>query len=478
MPPSGHKSSRPHAPLPPDGPRNLAWLALQQARRRTQFVDQALHESLDRPAAQPEHAALATELALGVVRHRLTLSRLISAVLQGQLSRISPPLRDVLFIGAYQLVWLDHVPHFAAVDQAVEQAKHLGGHKAAGLANAVLRQIIRHQQQPRCSFDQADPRRSVRVDYHRACLFDIDLFPDPRLDPVNYHSQATSHPPILVSRWLRHFGLARTAQICWAGQSKPPLCLRPNCLRVSPQQLTQQLQAEGLDTRYDAQRQSLFLVNPPPLRCLQALHNGLAQPQDPTAMAAARRLNPQPGQVVLDLCAAPGTKTTHLAELMQDRGLIIACDTSPPKLEQIQQNCRRLGITIVRTTLPHQLAELRARLDHLDAILLDVPCTNTGALARRPEARYRFNLNRLQSLADLQANLLDHAAALADRHTTILYSTCSIEPEENEHAIQQFCHRHPDWSLIDSLQTLPHCGPDPADWRDGGFLADLRQTAP
>jgi len=455
--------------------RDVALGALAASRQRRCFVDQALQDQPAFAQLAPADAALANELTLGVVRHRLTLWRVLSALLKGDPRRIRPAIGNVLLIGAYQLIWLDRVPGFAAVDQAVEQAKRIGGRKAGGLVNALLRELLRRQQQHRCRFDQADPRRCVRVDYQRGSLVDFDLLPDPREQPTEYLALATSHPVTLVGRWRRHFGLSQTRQVCWAGQFKPPLCLRANTLRIEPESLARQLTAEGHTVEFDQPRQAVWLVGGPPVPRIGAFAAGLCQPQDPTAMDVVRRADLQPGANVLDLCAAPGTKSTQMAEIMEHRGCVVACDVDERKLELIGQNAHRLGIDIVHTTLPDALCDWHERLGRFDVIFVDAPCSNTGVLARRPEARYRFSPRQLDSLVALQAQLLDRAAALADATTRIVYSTCSIEPEENEQAIQDFCVRHPDWRLVDSIQRLPSSGATCLDWQDGGFVAELRR---
>jgi len=468
-----YHGSRPTRSSP--GARDVALGALAGSRQRRCFVDQALQDQPAFAQLAPADAALANELTLGVVRHRLTLSRVLSALLKGDPRLVRPAIRDVMLIGAYQLIWLDRVPPFAAVDQAVEQAKRAGGRKAGGLVNAVLRELLRRQEQHRCRFDQADPRRCIRVDYQRGCLFDFDLLPDPHSQPVEHLSLATSHPATLVGRWRRHFGLPPTRQICWAGQFRPPLCLRPNALRIQPEALVRQLAGEGHTVEFDQSRQAVWVVAGPAVPGIGAFAAGLCQPQDPTAMDVVRRADLQPGMNVLDLCAAPGTKTTQMVEVMEHRGCVVACDVDDRKLDLIKQNAHRLGIDLVQTTLPEGVSDWRERLGRFDVIFVDAPCSNTGVLARRPEARYRFSPQRLRSLVALQAQLLDRAAALADATTRIVYSTCSIEPEENEQAIQNFCMRHQDWRLVDSVQRLPQVGPTCLDWQDGGFVAELRR---
>jgi len=480
--------------------RDVALAVLADARAGRRAAKRSLDELIERYRVAPADVGLAGEIVWGVMRHRLTLEAVLRPATEGRWDRVGSTLRHILLVAAYQLMWLDAVPAFAAVNEAVEQAKREGGRRAAGFVNAVLRFVQRHMLAREDRVPADDPRCCVPTAPARYCHFDMPVLPDPAAAPVAYLAAVTSHPEMLVRRWIKAFGPKAAEMICAAGTRRPPLILRPNVLRTDAVGLAERLRAEGCDVEIarlrngpsspekkdaavqppcDSSREHdavvLLAASPPSaaLPRLAAFRDGLFQPQDITAMQPVRAAGVRIGNVVLDLCAGYGTKATQAAEQMADGGLVIASDSDPGKLGALADNCRRLGITCVRTATPDELAAVVAAQRRLDVILVDVPCTNTGVLARRPEARYRFTPAALRALAATQARLLHRAAELARPQTRLCYSTCSLEKEENEGIVEDFCKRHRGWRVLRSQLTLPQCGTGPADWRDGGFFAVL-----
>ncbi|MFO0971996.1 MAG: transcription antitermination factor NusB [Phycisphaerae bacterium] len=404
---------------------------------RDGFLSDALDEAQRATPLSAADAGLAYELTLGVERHRLTLQRLLAPCLHGAWTRIDPRLRAILLVAAYQLAWLDRVPAYAAVDQAVEQARRFVSRKAAGLVNAVLRTMQRlcGPREPRPA--EVDPRHWVTVDFDAGLRFGEPVFPDPAENVVQYLAQSTSHPAELVTRWVANHGRAAAEQACRAGAARPPLVLRPNRLRIGGQELAARLRERGIAARCDAETGAVELARGVRVDELPEFQEGLCQPQDATAQAVWQLRPPEPGERVLDLCAGAGTKATHAAEWMQDCGVVAAQTRDAADAQGRGANAKRLGLTCVRRHEPGAIMLGGS----FDLILLDVPCSNSGTLARRPEARYRFaeRRDRLTPLTRVQDELLDQAVALAGRQTELLYSTCSIEPEENEARVAAFC---------------------------------------
>ena len=229
------------------------------------------------------------------------------------------------------------------------------------------------------------------------------------------------------------------------------------------------LAAEGVQTAPHVNGRSLVAAEWVSVRDLKAFREGLVQPQDPTATAVVVAAAPAPGSRVLDFCAAPGTKTTQLAETMDDRGAIMAVDVSADRIQRIEDNCRRLGVGIVTTALAEGVGSLEPR--SFDLALVDAPCSNTGVLARRAEARWRFDEERLLALAADQRILLGLAAQFVRRGGRLAYSTCSIEPEENEQVARWAAARAEGLEIRREELTLPAGAEDPRQWRDGGYLA-------
>jgi len=462
--------------LDTSGARDIAVEALRGGREQGRFAQDRLGRLIADRRPSAADAALATELTLGGVRHRLTLDHLISRFLHGRVNRLDSGLLAVLRVGAYQIVWLDRIPAFAAVDSAVEQGKQVAGRRAGGLVNAVLRRLLRHRLDEVLSEPPDQPRRCVRIGVARWRAFDTDLFGDPEADPVGYLSASTSHPAVLVRRWLAHFGRSRTEQICLAGGQRPPLVLRGNRRRIDVQTLLERLSSEGTVAVAAPSGDSVFVAEGPPARQMTAVAEGLCQPQDLTAQAPVVASPPAPGHKVLDLCAGLGTKTTQLAEHMDDRGLVLASDRSAEKVKWIEEACRRMGVSCVQTVLADRLENAAVRHGPFDLALVDVPCSNSGVLARRPAARYRITPSRLKELAAAQRGLLDQAAGFVRPGGRIVYATCSIEPEENEQVVASFLTRVTGWRLVDSRLTLPQVGRRLTDWRDGGFFAAMARS--
>ena len=462
----------PNQPMPPDPTirRNARDRALK-ALIRSYHGEAFCHDLLAAwQAAEPlrlADAALAAELAIGVSRHRLTCEHLAARFYRGRWLGLRLPLRTILALGVYQLCWLDRVPDHAAVDQAVRQAKRRGRGIAATV-NAVLRKLAQCRGPIIDRPNAPDPRRYLSLDARHGRLFNQSIFPDPARRPLDYLIAATSHPPWLVERWHRRFKPALCRQICQAGCRRPPLVLRPNATRIDAPTLLAKLSAAGHDATLCDDGRAVRLLGPTTAAQLPEITDGLCQPQDATAQAALRLTPPHPCDLLVDLCAGVGTKSTQAAEMMDDRGTVIATDLQEDKLPAIAAAARRLGLTIIQPTPIDQLnAAIAKQGKSPDLILVDAPCLNTGVLARRPEARYRTGRKALETIVKIQRDILHRARALAAPHTRIIYSTCSLEIEENEEQIQSFCATFPAWQILRQAFTLPN------QTRDGGYAAVL-----
>ncbi len=415
----------------------------------------------------PADAALAAELTLGVARRRITCENIAGHFFRGRWPGLRIPIRVVLAIAIYQLCWLDRIPTHAAVDQAVRQAKRYG-RGAANVVNAILRHVADARGEVIEKPIDPDPRRYLPIDSKRGRLFTEIIFPDPARKPLDHLVAVTGHPPWLVERWHRRFKPALCREICDAGIRRPPLVLRPNATRISAGDLLNRFLESGHRAECSPDGASVLLPNSSAVASLPEFQEGLCQPQDTTAQLALRLSPPRPGEFLLDLCAGLGTKSTQAAEIMNDSGIVLATDINPSKLDAVRSSAERLGLSIIRTT---PLDEIDAALNRIgrppDVVLLDVPCLNTGVLARRPEARYRAGANALRSIVQTQRDILRRAAALAGEHTRLIYATCSLEQEENEDQIAWFCSTFPGWRVVAQQLTTPDA------LHDGGFAAIL-----
>ena len=434
------------------------------------FCHDLLSDMQRRDPLLPADVALAAELAIGVARHRITCEHIAARFYRGRWLGLRVPVRVILALGVYQLCRLDRIPAHAAVDEAVRQAKRHGRGTSATV-NAVLRKVASQRGNVVDRPVEPDARRYLPLDADRGRVFAEPIFPDPARRPLEYLVAATGHPSWLVERWHRRFKPKICREVCDAGNRRPPLVLRPNPLRTTAPDLRDRLLADGLAAQLSEDGESVLLPAGPPASSIEPIRQGLCQPQDTTSQIPLRLGLPKPGEVVVDLCAGAGTKSTQAAEMMNDDGSVIATDIHEHKLAALDAAAERLGISIIRSTPKERLAAVLAECARPpDLILVDVPCLNTGVLARRPEARYRAGRKALDSIVALQATLLNEAQAMSGPRTRIIYATCSLEPEENEQQMGRFCEAFPAWKVDEERFTLP------AEDHDGGYAAVLIRT--
>ncbi len=424
--------------------RDLAAAVLRDAARSRRFVDEAL-EAPRASVPDRRDRALLTALVHGVARHRLTLDRLLEAA-SGRPA--DPELADVLRVGAFQLLFLTRVPPSAAVHEAVESARRLKP-AAAGFVNAVLRNLQRG-----LGGDVPLPRPGLEpLGLKRAPWGD---------DPVERLSVAHSHPDWLVRRWLGHgWSPERVEAICAAGNLPPVVQVWSN----SGESAAALLGAAGVAVE-ERPGGLVALAGAGDLAALEPFRDGRLRVQDEAAARVAPLLDPRPGELVLDACAAPGGKTAHLAAL---GARVVALDRSLDKAALVAASTRGLPAGRVRLLVAD--ARRPPLRGSFDAVLLDVPCSNTGVLGRRPDARWRIAPSDLARLRPLQDAILDAAAPLVRPGGRLVYSTCSLEPDENEQAVAAFLARHPEFRPGAELRV------DPAGGSGGGYARRLDRPA-
>ncbi len=415
---------------------------LRGRRARGPFVEQQLEQALDQARLAPADRALCRELVLGVVRWQATLDWLIARKTAGRTQK--PALQNLLRLGLYQLFWLDRVPDHAAVHETVELAKRGGFGPQAGFVNAVLRDYLREREVTERLLAELKTTQP-----HLGC----------------------SHPAWLVARWQQRWGAEKARQLLDWNNTPPNTFARVNTLQIDAGKLVERWRAE--DVEYDFVRRNWLeeklvfeLKVHPPLGQLPSFAEGWFYVQDPSTLLAVRELDPQPAESVLDLCAAPGGKTTYIAQLMRDEGRIVACDVSQERLKLIHENCARLGVTCVDPILISTLG--RRPSTHFDRVLVDASCSNTGVMRRRVDLRWRIRPEEIERLRAEQLNLLRQAAPLVKPGGVLAYSTCSLEPEENGKVVKQFLGAQPQFKLARERELLPF-----VDGVDGAYVAAL-----
>jgi len=449
-------------------------LAVDALRDRSGNVTAHLNRILDRDGVVGQDAAFARELALGAVRRRGTLKAVLRAFLQQPNRPLPGSLREILYVALYQVLFLDRVPEFAAVDEAVRQAGSDKRPKHRGLVNGILRTVLRE-----LSPVEAGPVPhavdAIPVAPNAMRRVKREVFADPQREAAKYLAEAYSLPEALAARWIRRTGsLDGAAAIATHANCRAPLILRVNTLRASVETVVASLAEAGVEAVPHANGASVVLGHQGKVTGLGVFRDGWVQPQDATATAVVAAAAAEPGMRVLDFCAAPGTKTTHLAEQMANRGEIVALDVSDEKLGRIEDNCSRLGVEIVRTLRAEQAGSLEP--ESFDLVLADVPCSNTGVLARRAEARWRFSEKAMARLTRDQRMLAAAAAQFVKPDGRLVYSTCSIESEECDQVVTHVATADERLTLEREERTLPGGAEAAGEWHDGGYVAIIRKS--
>ncbi len=388
------------------------------------------------------------ELVYGVVRWRRSLDWIMRRLVPRP-----PPLslRAHLLTGLYELFYADHAPH-AVVNETVDAAKARLGVRRAGLVNAALRRAVREQEELRRALEQQS-------------------------DGVRW-----SHPDILLERWRKQTGRIEVERLCEWNNTPPPVCVRIRTERVSLESVLQAWRAADVQVALHPIRPADFAILPRGVRVseLPGYAEGWFAIQDPATLLAVDVLAPQPGERILDACAAPGGKTLAVADRLSGRGTVAALDVDEARLRWLRDNARRLGaerVKVVHGDVRNPTAAARRLLrsvapDGFDAVLLDVPCTSTGAIRRRPDVRWRFSLRRLSTLTRLQRELLTSATSWLKPRGRLVYSTCSLEPEENEELVAGWLKAHPDFILRKECRRVP-----PQSGTDGAYAARLERRS-
>ena len=415
-----------------------------------------------------EDRSLARELAIGVMRHRGLLRAVVRSLLAKPGRRLPGPVGDIISLGMYQILFLDRVPDFAAVDEAVNQVIRTNHRRQSGLVNGVLRTAAR-QYEKTAAGEPSLAAEVIPIGPNAYYVAEKPIFADPGRDPAAYLAEAFSLPEPLGRRWIARFGgLENVAKLAMHANSRAPMIVRVNTLKTGVDALMARLVQEGVETRRHSNGVSVVVYDAAGLLASKSFAEGLMQPQDAVATAVCLAAAPKPGVRVLDLCAAPGTKTTHMAELMNDTGEIVAADV-PHKLRPIEENCERMGISIVRTIPAEKLGSLESH--GFDLVLADVPCSNTGVLARRVEARCRFDQRCLTELVKDQRFLAEAGAGFVKPGGRLVYSTCSLEAEECSEIAEYLVRRNPHLEVVYEKLTMPRGAVDPTQWNDGGYVA-------
>jgi 16S rRNA (cytosine967-C5)-methyltransferase len=410
--------------------REIALKVLMSVEEEGSYANLCLNKILEKYRPGKLDRAFATELTYGTLRFQNTIDWILGQFVKKPLNTQTAAVRNILRLGVYQLMFLDKVPASAVCNESTEMAKRHGHPGEVKFVNGVLRSIARQSSEIR--------------------------FPDLAGDPVAHISIKYSHPAWLVERWLNEFGPEETIMLCQSNNVPAPNTIRVNTLKITRKELIERLKNEGMKARETAGApEGIVIEGFLSIGSMAAFREGLFQVQDESSMLAGRALAPEPGSVVIDPCSAPGGKATHIAQLMDNRGEIIAVDIHPHKLALIKENCARLGISMIKEItgdarmLPEEL------YNRADYVIVDAPCSGLGVLGRRPDARWRKEPGQIAELVKLQAEILESSARCVKDNGVMVYCTCTITREENLGQVEDFLSKHPEFTMEDLTALLP-----------------------
>ncbi|MGZ4031479.1 MAG: 16S rRNA (cytosine(967)-C(5))-methyltransferase RsmB [Tumebacillaceae bacterium] len=440
--------------------RDLALDVLLAVETQGAYSNLALTNALRKVRMDGRDIGLATELVYGTIGRMNTLDYYLTPLLKTPLDRLDAWVRNLLRMTVYQLYYLERVPAFAAINEAVEIAKRRSK-GASGFVNGVLRSVLRNKETAKL------PDRDKQWVRHVAMLY--------------------SHPEWLVKLWEKTYGREMTEALCAANNERPVLTLRVNSYRITRDELLAELAEQGIGAHpSEVSPFGVLLEEGLDITQLPAFKDGLCTVQDESSMLVAQALAPEPGMRVLDCCAAPGGKTTHLAELMNDRGEVVAVDIHDHKVELIENIASRLGLSSIRT-MAGDIRDVVEDAGTFDCVLLDAPCSGLGVIRRKPDLKWNKLPGDITEITAIQRELLDTVASHVRPGGVLVYSTCTVIPEENELMVRDFLARHPEFageSLAPYLpDTVMQSGEDdyfiqlfPQQFNsDGFFIARLRR---
>ena len=410
------------------GARDVALEVLMQVDRANAWSDGSLKRTIAKNKLDSREAALATRLSYGVVQNKMLLDYYISCYCTQKAEKLEPVIRNILRIGGYQILFMDKIPHRAAVNEAVEQTKKNKREKAAGMVNAVLRKFVANW---------------------------MNMPALPNGSTAEYLSVRYSHPLWLVKRLMNLLGAEETEAFLQQNNEIVPTTIQVNPLKTTAEELAAELTQSGVSGEKHPWLSGCFEVSGTgDLENLPAFTEGRFMVQDAAARLVANIAQPAEDAKVLDMCAAPGGKSFALAFDMGDKGQIVSCDVHPHKLKLLESGAQRLGINNLRAVLADGTEHHAAWEQAADLVVADVPCSGLGIIRKKPDIRYK-KPEELAKLPALQMKILENAATYVRPGGTLIYSTCTILPEENEGVTEEFLARHIDFTLEEFVLPLP-----------------------
>lgn len=407
--------------------RELVLKGLYRIEKEGAYLNQALLDILSEDL-DARDKGFASELMGGVVRNRLKLDYIIEKFSKIKLKKLSPWVHQILRMGIYQIINMERVPDSAACNESVKLARRYAHGAAQGYINGLLRAVAREKK---------------NIEYPKRTLERLSVL--------------YSYPLWLTEKLISQYGEETCEEILLSSHKKQPVSIRVNSLKTNQEKLLTRLKEEGLDARADAENSKrIYIDGAVNVYSSKAYLDGEYTLQNSSSMTAVELLSPKEGEIILDLCAAPGGKTTYMAECMGNKGKIIAMDIHPHKMELIENSAKRLGITIIETICGDAGEPKEEWINSADRVLADVPCSGIGVIHKKPDIKWHRYEEDIQEMCKVQKKILNAASKYVKTGGTLIYSTCTILKEENQMQIEEFLRENTNFKLDEEQVLLTH----------------------
>ena len=427
--------------------RGIVLDILIEVLENQQYSHLVIRDVLDKyQYLEKQERSFLTRLAEGTIEQKIELDYVIDQFSKTPVRKQKPVIRNILRMGVYQLRHMDSVPDSAVCNEAVKLAKKRGFSQLSGFVNGVLRNIARGREQI--------------------------VWPDENRDLLANWEVTYSMPRWILEQWERAYGRERTKRILVAFGEQNPLTVRTNLNQISTQELVTKLEGEGVTVKRNMRLPyALELSGFDFLNGLESFLAGDFYIQDLSSMMVAHTADPKPGDYIIDVCAAPGGKSTHLAEMMRGTGMVEARDLTDYKVGLVEENIARHGLTNMKAICWDATVFDEASVDKADILICDLPCSGLGVMGKKTDIRYKMTPEKQGELVQLQREILQTVCGYVKRGGTLVYSTCTIHPGENEENVDWFLREHPEFTLVSREQMFPgDCG------NDGFFIAKLKRN--
>lgn len=424
--------------------RELVLDILLEVNEKEQYSHLVIRDVLNKyQYLEKQERAFLTRLAEGTIEHMLEMDFIINSFSKVKVNKMKPLIRNLLRMSVYQLKYMDSIPDAAVCNEAVKLSRKRGFGQLRGFVNGVLRNIARELEHLQ--------------------------YPDEKLEPVRFLEVTYSVPAWMVEQWIRDFGYEQAKKTCASFLQERPITIRTNLTKISPEKLKERLEAEGVTVKAIEKLSYAYEISGYDyLQALSSFEEGLFYVQDISSMMVAEIAAPEKGNYIIDVCAAPGGKSSHLAEKMEGTGMVEARDLTEYKVSLIEENKERHGLKNLNAVQMDATVYDAASEEKADILICDLPCSGLGVMGKKTDIRYKMTSQKQKDLVQLQRQILDTVHTYVKKGGTLVYSTCTIQKDENAGNVAWFVKKYPEFEVLSSEQMFPG-----GEYHDGFFIAKL-----